>query len=179
MSSSCCRALAKKHSVSLVHSLASTAPTWGAFKRVATIHDVVYRIYPEAHGGLRAKGMGLLVPLAARRSDRIIVPSVCTGNDLTRLLKVAPGKIDVVPEGVRAPGQASESSDELRARLGLGERAVVLTLSAKRPHKNIPRLLEALALIPKERRPVLLLPGYSTQWEDEPASARCGARPGR
>ena len=160
--------LAKRHGVDLLHSLASTAPAWGAFRRVVTIHDVIYRIYPEAHGGLRARGMAALVPLAARRSDRIIVPSASTRDDLTRHLNVAPEKIDVVPEGVRPPAQpASESPSKVRARLGLGERPVVLTLSAKRPHKNIPRLLEAIALIPRERRPVLLLPGYATEWEDD------------
>jgi glycosyltransferase involved in cell wall biosynthesis len=159
--------LAKRQGVDLVHSLASTAPAWGAFRRVVTIHDVIYRIHPEAHGGIRARGMAVLVPLAARRSDRVIVPSTSTRNDLTRLLHVAPEKIDVVPEGVRAPGQRPAETVELRARLGLGERPVVLTLSAKRPHKNLPRLLEAIALIPKERRPVLLLPGYATEWEVE------------
>jgi glycosyltransferase involved in cell wall biosynthesis len=158
--------LAKRRGVDLMHSLASTAPAWGAFRRVVTIHDLIYRIYPEAHGGLRARGMAVLVPLAARRSDRVIVPSASTRNDLTRLLRVPPEKIDVVPEGVRPPTWLpSESSHKLRLKLGLGERPIVLTFSAKRPHKNLPRLLEALALIPRERRPVLILPGYPTPWE--------------
>src|SRR5436190_2883881 len=81
--------------VDVVHSLASTAPAWGAFRRVVTIHDVIYRIYPEAHAGLRSIAMRLLVPLAARRSHRIIVPSEATRNDLVDLLKVPAEKIDV------------------------------------------------------------------------------------
>src|ERR1700693_5288879 len=40
--------LAHRERVELVHSLASTAPLWGRFRRVVTIHDVIYRIYPEA-----------------------------------------------------------------------------------------------------------------------------------
>jgi glycosyltransferase involved in cell wall biosynthesis len=160
--------LAKRHGVDLVHSLASTAPVWGAFRRVVTIHDLIYRIHPEAHSGLRARGMGVLVPLAARRSDRVIVPSTSTRDDVTTALHVAPEAVDVVPEGVRLPEpRSSEVPADVRGRLGLGDRPVVLTLSAKRPHKNIPRLLEAVASIPKDRRPVLLLPGYRTQWEDD------------
>jgi glycosyltransferase involved in cell wall biosynthesis len=160
--------LARREGVDLVHSLASTAPVWGKFKRVVTIHDVIYRIYPEAHTGIRAKAMGVLVPLAARRSDRIIAPSDSTRDDLTSLLHVPPGKIDVVPEGVRPPSpRARVDLDGLRARLALGDRPVVLTVSAKRPHKNLERLLEALAVLPADRRPVLLLPGYATQWEYE------------
>ena len=56
--------LARREGVELVHSLASTAPLWGRFRRVVTIHDVIYRIYPEAHAGIRARAMGILVPLA-------------------------------------------------------------------------------------------------------------------
>src|SRR5919109_5101546 len=41
--------LAARAGVDLVHSLASTAPVWGAFRRVVTIHDLIYRIYPDAH----------------------------------------------------------------------------------------------------------------------------------
>lgn len=159
--------LAAGRGVGLVHSLASTAPVWGKFKRVVTIHDVIYRIYPEAHAGLRARAMGVLVPLAARRSDRIIVPSTSTSHDLTRLLHIPAEKIDLVPEGVTPPGKWPEADGTARRRLGLGPRPVVLTVSALRPHKNLSRLLDALALIPGERRPVLLLPGYPTPWEGE------------
>ena len=42
---------------------------------------------------------------------------------------------------------------ELRERLGLGDRTVALTLSAHRPHKNLMRLLDALATLPAERAP--------------------------
>ena len=55
----------------------------------------------------------------------------------------------------------------VRARLDLGSRPLVLSVSAKRPHKNLARLLEALALVPADRRPVLVLPGYPTWHEAE------------
>jgi len=158
--------LARSQNIDLVHSFASTGPWWGSFRRVVTIHDLIYRFYPEAHDLLGRHGMAALVPLSARRSDRIIVPSGRTRDDLVNLLKVPTDKVDVVPEGVRAPATVpSETVAALRARLDLGARRLVLTLSAKRPHKNLERLLEAMALIPAESRPILLLPGYVTSWE--------------
>ena len=169
--------LAKRSGVDLVHSLASTAPTWGAFRRVVTIHDVIYRMYPEAHPGLRSLAMRLIVPLAARRSHRIIVPSVATREDLIRLLKVPPGRIEVVPNGLgTSPPLHWVTEEELRRRHDLGTRPFVLTVSAKRPHKNLIRLVEALAVIPNERRPILVLPGYATSHEEElrAFSARLG-----
>jgi glycosyltransferase involved in cell wall biosynthesis len=160
--------LARRSGIDLLHSLASTAPVWGRFRRVVTIHDVIYRIYPEAHAGIGSRVMGVLVPLAARRSDRVIAPSAATRDDLTRLLHVPAGKIDVVPEGVRLPfGRQDGDANRARGTLGLGNRQIVLAVSAKRPHKNLSRLLEALALISSERRPILLMPGYATPWEVE------------
>jgi hypothetical protein len=49
--------LASRAGVDLLHSLGSTAPAWGAFTRVSTIHDLHYRTAPEAHFGVRALGM--------------------------------------------------------------------------------------------------------------------------
>lgn len=159
--------LAAKARVDLLHSLASTAPAWGGFKRVTTIHDLIYRIHPEAHSSLRARGMSVLVPLAARRSDRVIAPSTCTRDDLIRLLKLPPAKIDVIPEGVgSAPTEATGEAD-LRKRFDLGDRPVVMTASAKRPHKNLMRLLDAWTLLGGVDRPILVMPGYATPHESD------------
>jgi glycosyltransferase involved in cell wall biosynthesis len=159
---------AARQGVDVVHSLASTAPAWGAFKRVTTIHDLIYRVYPEAHFGIRTLGMRALVPLAARRSDRVIADSESTRRDLERYLNTPAGKVDVVPlaAGDR-PGVDPAPEADLRARLELGDRPVALSVSAKRPVKNLERLIDALALIPAERRPVLVVPGYPTPYEDE------------
>jgi glycosyltransferase involved in cell wall biosynthesis len=160
--------LAQRAGVDVVHSLASTAPSWGSFRRVVTIHDVIYRIHSEAHAGWRSLAMRALVPLAARRSDRVIVPSRATREDLIRLLRVPAEKIDLVPNGLGAsPAARWDSEEELRRRYALGTRPFVLTVSLKRPNKNLLRLLEAMALIPGERRPILILAGHATPYEDE------------
>jgi glycosyltransferase involved in cell wall biosynthesis len=158
---------AQSAGVDLLHSLASTAPTWGAFTRVVTVHDVIYRIHPEAHGW-RSLALRALIPLAARRSDRVIAPSHSTQQDLVRLLKVSKEKIDVVPNGIGAPPLSQwPNAEELRRRWGLGSRPLLLTVSLKRPNKNLTRLLDALALVPNEHRPLLVLAGHATPYEEE------------
>lgn len=160
--------LAARAGVDLLHSLANTAPVWGRYRRVVTIHDLNYRIVPEAHLGLLGLGMRVLVPLAARSAHRIIVDANSTRDDLQRLLGVSPQKIDVVPLGVGAESRAAPLPElELRARLRAAERPIVLCVAAKRPHKNLARLLGALARIPPGRRPLLVLPGYPTAHEKE------------
>jgi glycosyltransferase involved in cell wall biosynthesis len=159
---------AERAGCDLVHSLASTAPATGRFRRVTTIHDLNYRIVPDAHFGVRGLGMRVLVPLSVRRSHRVISGSESTREDLVRMLGADPGRIDVVPHGVgRPPTAGATAAALLRTQLALGDRAVVLCLSAKRPHKNLTALLDALALIAPERRPVAVLPGYPTPHEAE------------
>lgn len=160
--------LARRAGLDLVHSLASTAPARGPFRRVVTIHDLHYRLLPDAHFGLLGFGMRVLVPLAARRSDRVIVDSHDTGADVRRLLGVPADRLDVIPLGVGVtPGGEPEPEAVLRERYDLGDRRVVLSVSAKRPHKNLERLFEAIAAIAPERRPVVVIPGYPTPYEAE------------
>jgi glycosyltransferase involved in cell wall biosynthesis len=160
--------LASRAGVDLLHSLSNTAPLRGGFRRVVTIHDLIHRVHPEAHFGLLGTGMRILVTLAARRSHRVIADSHNTRDDLVRLLRLSPEKIDVAPLGVGVSTTATPLAEpELRKRHGLGDRTMVLSVSAKRPHKNLMRLLEALALLPSETRPVLLVPGYPTPHENE------------
>ncbi|HMA27245.1 MAG: glycosyltransferase family 4 protein [Solirubrobacterales bacterium] len=159
---------APRQGVDLVHSLANTGPTWGRFARVQTVLDLLYMMVPEAHFGLRGLGMRVLVPAAARRSHRVITISQSTRRDLIDRLHVPGEKIDVVPVGLgtRFAGRPL-AEHELRRCLGLGDRTVALSVSTKRAHKNLMRLLEAHALIPSGERPLLVLPGYPTPHEDE------------
>jgi glycosyltransferase involved in cell wall biosynthesis len=161
-------ALAARARVQLLHSMASTAPLWGPFTRVTTVHDLIYAHFPDAHPGIREKGMRVLVPLAARRSERVIADSGSTRDDLVSLLGIPSDRIDVVPLGVGAVQRAAPLGErEVRSRFDLGERRVLLSLSAKRPHKNIAALIGALARIPAGERPLLVLPGYATWHESE------------
>ena len=53
---------------------------------------------------------------------------------------------------------------EIRKRFEIGDAPLVLSVLAKRRHKNGARLIEALAQVPDA---MLLVPGYSTGYEDE------------
>jgi len=160
--------LAARAGVDLVHSLASTAPLWGRFRRVVTVHDLIYARFPDAHAGLRDKGMRVLVPAAVRRSDRVMADSQSTRLDLIALLGVDPDRVDVVPLGLGAVRREQPMSErDVRERFGLGERRVLLSLSAKRPHKNLLALIGALSQLSPEERPMLVLSGYPTAHEAE------------
>jgi glycosyltransferase involved in cell wall biosynthesis len=155
----------RRAGVDLVHSLASVSPpvTLGT-RSVVTIHDLIYKRFPETHRGLLARGMAALVPLAARRADRVVVDSEAAKAEIVEMLGVPAGKVDAVPLGPGLPARAPPTPEaELRTRLALGGGRFVLSVSAKRPHKNLRRLIEALADVPADA--TLVIPGYPTPFE--------------
>jgi glycosyltransferase involved in cell wall biosynthesis len=167
--------LAQRAGIELLHSLGSTAPAWGRFRRVSTIHDLHYRTVPEAHFGLRALGMRALVPLSARRAHRVIADSEAVRDQLVKLVGLSPESVDVVALGLGVRPRAEPvPAEELRRRFDLGVAPLLLSVSAKRPHKNLAVLLDALALIDPDERPLLVLPGYPTEYEVE-LKRRAGA----
>jgi len=160
--------IASRIGTDLIHSLGSTSPFWGRVPRVTTIHDLNYLLVPEAHFGLRGLGMRALIPGAARCSRRVIVDAASTREDLRRHLRIDPAKVDVVPLAAAPPGPVTPTpAAALRERLGLADRSVLLSPGAKRPHKNLATVLQALARMDAAVRPVLVATGYRTPYEEE------------
>jgi glycosyltransferase involved in cell wall biosynthesis len=87
-------------------------------------------------------------------------------------------RIDVVPLGPGVTAEVAPTPEvSLRERLGLGSGPIVLAVSAKKAHKNLARLVEAMRTV-ADRHPsaVLVLPGRPTEHEQElrALSARLG-----
>jgi glycosyltransferase involved in cell wall biosynthesis len=152
---------ARREHVELVHSMANFGPFAGPFKRVVTIHDLQHVAVPGLLSGPARMATHALVSLAARRATRIIAVSAAGREEIVAGLPVDSTKVDVVPNGVRA---APPTVDEAGARehYDLGERRVVLTVATNLPHKNLPVLFQALAQLPTEQRPLLVLAGHGT-----------------
>ena len=154
------RAVARAR-VQLLHNLFTTAPALPGVPQVTTILDVIYKRIPEAHSGVLTYGMRLLVPLAARRSRRVLTLSQAAKEDIVRFLHTPAERVDVTHLAPALPVTDRVPDEEIRRRLGLGNEPIVLTVSAKRPHKNLDRLFEAF-LGSADDRATLVVPGYST-----------------
>jgi glycosyltransferase involved in cell wall biosynthesis len=160
---------AQRAHVDVLHSMANFAPPWGRFRRIVTIHDLHYRAVPELLTPANRVATSALVSLAARRAQRIIAVSAAGAEEIVAGLGVARARIDVVPNGVRLPASAttpapplSSTTDDLRARLRLDDRPLALAVATHLPHKNLPALIDALALIAPAERPLLAIAGHDT-----------------
>jgi glycosyltransferase involved in cell wall biosynthesis len=158
--------LARRHGIDLLHSPGTSAPRRAGVVSVVTILDVIYARHPEAHTLPMRLGMRVIVPLAARGADRVITISHSAAGEIAEQLAVPPERIDVTPLGGRPIGPATPEP-ELRRRLGLSDAPLILSVSARRPHKNLLRLIEAFACLSAHPAPLLVLPGYETPFEDE------------
>ena len=153
-------AAADHHGVELLHSLGTTAPLHGRAVRVTTVHDLIYEHFPGAFPP-RARGSGSSSwcrPARGARGacrspprSRRATSSSTSGWRRRRSTSCRWGS------GCATCPTASEAPD-LRTRLELGDRPVLLTVNAALPHKNLERLLRAMPLLPD---PVLVLVGHA------------------
>jgi len=116
-----------------------------------TVHDLIFRHFPQYHKRLNYWYLNLAVPLYVRRADAIIAISECTRRDLIAAYGVLPEKVTVVYEAA-APHFAPPSVDEVarvRLRYGLPER-FLLTVGTLEPRKNLSRLLMAFEVVARQ-----------------------------
>jgi glycosyltransferase involved in cell wall biosynthesis len=156
---------ASRARVQLMHSLGTTTPVHDCGARVVTVHDLIYDWYPGAFPWPARYGLKAVVPLGARRSDRVQVSSLATRDEVCDKLRLPADKVDVVHLGlgmrrVENPTAAAE----LRSRWALTEGPIVLSVAAALPHKNLDRLLRAFALL--EQPATLVFVGHAGRETD-------------
>ncbi|MEO7704713.1 MAG: glycosyltransferase family 1 protein [Thermoflexales bacterium] len=115
---------------------------------IVTIHDLHPVVDPVVYPASDVLYWRSVQPKALRQIDRIIAVSHHTKNDLVRLYKIDPDKIDVIYHGVD-PGFRPRSEHEVAGtliRYGL-KAGYVLHVGAISPKKNIETLVRAFAAL--------------------------------
>ncbi len=128
--------------------------------RVVTIHDMVWRQFPETMPRRRLWLERALMGPSVRGADRVICVSRFTASEVSRYYPSALGKCQVIHE-------AADKNVALdRAPVGLPER-YNLFVGTFEPRKNLPRLLRAYARLKDDDQvPPLVLVG-GAGWGDE------------
>lgn len=143
---------------------------------VATIHDLGYLHFPQAHTPAQLAYLRLATIHNAERGRRVIADSQATKADLIQFHQIAPAKIEVVYPGL-APGLAPVT-DEGRLPAVWQKYGItppyLLYLGTLQPRKNLVRLVQAYAAyaetLPAAERPQLVLAGKAG-WLSEPILA--------
>ncbi|MAT97132.1 MAG: glycosyl transferase family 1 [Anaerolineaceae bacterium] len=114
---------------------------------VATIHDLGYHHFPEAHPKLQLAYLRWSTRHNGRRARRIIADSAATKQDLIRLDSIPAGKIDVIYPGVDPALQPVTDEGMMTAVRHKHHitSPYLLYLSTLQPRKNLVRLIQAYA----------------------------------
>ncbi len=153
--------------VDLLHSAGMTAPLRTRAVNVVTLADVTWLVAPDPAMRGTVLVWRALIPPVARHADRLIALSEAGARHVVEHLRVPRERIDVVPLAAGVGGGAAPTAaPELRERLRLGNGAVILSVAAKRAHKNLERVLRALPAVLR-RRPdaTLVMAGSATPHE--------------
>jgi len=161
----------------LLHAPHYTLPLgWGG-PAVVTVHDLIHLRHPRFFPPGAPLYTGVVAGLAVRRARRVVTDSEHVRRDVIELLGAEPARVRVIPLGV-SPALARRAEAEVAALRR--ERALpadyLLYVGARKGHKNLALLLEALARIPAAARPPLVLSGAA--WEPGEPLARRAERLG-
>lgn len=112
---------------------------------VATVHDLGFHYFPEAHTRFQTAYLKWSTGHNVRRSCRVLADSDATKSDLERFYDVKMGKIAVVYPGIDselAPVLNAARLADVQQKYGI-KGAYLLYLGTLQPRKNLQRLIEA------------------------------------
>jgi len=132
---------------------------------VMTVHDLIYKLFPQHHKKLNYWFLNAAMPLFVRRADAIIVVSQATKNDLIRHYGTPDHKITVVHEAAATHFRVPPDSEVARVRAiyDLPER-FLLAVGTIEPRKNLTRLAESLARLRQDHRDLQLIVVGARGW---------------
>ena len=153
----------------LFHATEHLLPPLHGIPTVLTVHDMIFKLFPQHQKRLNYWYLNATMPLYCRRAGAIITVSQCSKNDIVQHYGLDPAKITVIYEAAApefAP-PAPAAAEAARRRYGLPERFLI-HVGTIEPRKNLRRLVEALQRLRETglRVPLVLVGGKGWLYAD-------------
>jgi glycosyltransferase involved in cell wall biosynthesis len=151
--------------ISVLHATEHLLTPLGSVPTVMTVHDLIYKLFPQHHKRLNYWFLNAAMPLFVRRANAIIVVSQATKNDLIRHYGTPDHKITVVHEAAAPHFRVVPNSEveRVRASYDLPER-FLLSVGTIEPRKNLSRLVESLKQLRQDDRHLQLIVVGAKGW---------------
>lgn len=147
--------------VDLLHSPVSALPLWAPCKTVVTVLDLTFRFFPKTMKWWSRWYWGYFLSRAAKKADKVIVPSKSTGSALLKSLSLSEEQVSVVElccsESFFQHVSAERIESTKRNNRITGK--YILTVGTLEPRKNITTLIEAFAIVSKAIEIKLVIAG--------------------
>lgn len=151
--------------VTLFHAMEHLLMPLRGVPTVLTVHDLIFKLFPEHHKSLNHIFLNNAMPVFVRRADAIITISEASKRDLMEHYSVPAEKITVIYEAAAPNFSAPTSADiqRVRAHYQLPEQ-FLLVVGTIEPRKNYSRLLEALMRLREQYHDLKLVVVGSKGW---------------
>lgn len=124
-------------------------------KVIVTVHDMVYKAYPETMSDKNFKLLDRELKRSLDRADKIVTVSEFSKMEISNLINIPSSKIDVVYNGVDEIYYNNDfdenQQEKIRTKYGLPPK-YMLYLGTIEPRKNIGRIIEAYYNYVRETR---------------------------
>ena len=133
--------VAQRDGVDLLFSPGFVSPLWGRFRKVVTIHDLYYHLFPQFVRPWQRRYWRLFLPLSLRSVNAVIAVSDSTRTDICAAYPWAAEKVKRIHLG----------ADVLSRLAGtrVDDRPYCLVVGNVTPNKNIETFLAAFVLLKK------------------------------
>ena len=138
----------------VIHYTNNLVSCWNSSPAVVTIHDMTPFVIPRSFNSMHAFYQRAYFRFAAKHAVKIITVSENSKKDICRLLSVDEKKVIVAPLAADLTGMSAASdpaSIDLESRFGI-KGSFILYVGAIHPRKNVRRILEAFAVLKKDRK---------------------------
>lgn len=143
---------AKSLRLDVLHSTQFSAPVRSPVPLVVTMHDVIYKMFPETLRRSRLAYYRFIVPKVAQRCKYLITDSQGAKNDIVRELKIDPSKVKAIPLAASEEFNntiSEEQTQRVRETYSLPEQ-YILSVGTLEPRKNLSTLIDAFMKIAQD-----------------------------
>ena len=150
--------VASRVKASLIHSPANIGPIFSRVPVILTIQDILSYRHPEYFSAVSGAILRWLIRAAAKNARRVLTISSGSATDISAYLKISPANVTIIPLAGSSSKDPAPAITDSRAAYP----PMILSGGNRLPHKNFENLVRALAIIPRDRRPRLVITGGST-----------------
>ncbi len=162
----------QKDNIDLYHGLSHEIPFTlkkMGIKSVVTIHDLIFKIYPETYKTVDRKIYEKKFKYSCENADRIVAISESTKQDIIKYYNINPNKIDVVYQScdpIYFTPISEKDTTEVANKYQLPSK-FLLSVGSIIERKNIKVIIESYAhLAPENRIPVVIV-GNGKEYKTE------------
>lgn len=142
----------KKHKIDVLHSPGFVIPFLSKAKNILTIADMTFISHPKVHTLVKRFYFGLFMPPSIRKTDKILSISKSTKKDISDMLNINAGKIEVTHLSY---GKEFKILDKKNAKGFLSDNysidyPFILFVGMIEPRKNLKRVLKAFSQLKKQ-----------------------------